>query len=73
MIWWWDEIPQFYRWLETHPNVSKTLYSWTLRPEYGSLKSWGVIGNYDRDYNRIQRYAIRVPRGKREINRRIPC
>ncbi len=61
LIWWWDEIDPFYGWLREHSRISKTLITWTLRPEYGSLASWGLTGEYDEDLDKVQRCTIEIP------------
>lgn len=36
------------------------LFTWTVRPEFGSLKSWGFIGTnpYNKDFDRVQRFYV---------------
>ncbi len=67
LIFWWDEIDQFIAWLSEHSRISKVLYTWTLRPEYGSLASWGIPGEYDEDLGKIQRCVIEIPGTSRTL------
>ena len=50
-----DQLEQWFR-----KHKPKIMFTWTVRPEFGSLKAWDLIGTrpYDDKLERVQRFYI---------------
>jgi len=62
----WNRDP-FYDWLtKQRPRL---MYTWSARPEFGSLMAWELIGAkaFSRDMDRVQRFELTRPDGKKTL------
>lgn len=57
----------FYEWLKK--QRPRLMYTWSVRPEFGSLMAWELIGAkaYSHDMDRVQRFELTRPDGKKAL------